>query len=195
MSACRLFAWSMLLGLFAVLAGCKVDAVEPIVPLASARADPALYGVWRYRERDAVTYVHVGPAFALGEAKAGEPMRIVIVDHKPSGVTVEDYLAYGSRVGRDRFLSVAQEQDGKREGYLFVRYRVAGDAVRFASVDGNALAAAIRAGRVEGTVRGEGLAAEATITAGSPAIAAFLATADDALFNKPFVLRRVPAAR
>ncbi len=193
MSACRLLALSLLASIAVVLAGCKVDAVEPLVPLASAQADPALYGVWRHREQDEVTYVHIGPAVAPGEAQAGQPMRIVIVDHKPNGVTVEDYLAYGSRSGRDRFLSVAQEQGGRREGYLFVRYRVDGGAVRFATIDAKALATAIRAGRVAGTVHGEGLAAEATITAGSPAIAAFVRTAGDGLFNKPFVLRRVPA--
>lgn len=189
----RLLALSMVAALAAVLAGCKVDAVEPIVPLASAQADPALYGVWRFREKDDLTYVHIGSAFALGEAREGQPMRVVIVDHQRNGVTVEDYLAYGTRIGRDRYLSVAQEQNGKREGYLFVRYRVEGNAVRFATVDGKALAAAIRAGRVQGTVQGEGLATDATITAGSPAIATFLADDGGKLFNPPVVLRRLPS--
>ena len=191
MTSLRLLAGSMLIALATVLAGCKVDAVEPIVPLADARADSALFGVWRYREKDEVTYLHVGPAGALGEAKEGQPMRIVIVDHKPSGVSVEDYLAYGARVGRERYLSVAQEENGKREGYLFVRYRVEGGVVRFATVDGKALAAAIRAGRIQGTVSGEGLATDATITAGSASIAALLAASGDTLFNPPVVMRRV----
>ncbi len=192
MNRLRLLLLWTLVATAAVLAGCKVDSVEPIVATASAQADPALYGVWRFREKDELTYVHIGPASTLGAAKDGQPMRIVIVDHKPNGVSVEDYLAYGARVGRDRFLSVAQEQNGKREGYLFVRYRVEGDVVRFATVDDKALAQAIRAGHVEGTVRGEGLGAEATINAGSPAVAAFLATAGSGLFNAPVVLRRVP---
>ncbi len=193
MNSLRLLLLWTLVATAAVLAGCKVDAVEPIVATASAQADPALYGVWRFREKDELTYVHIGPASTLGAAKEGQPMRIVMVDHKPNGMSVEEYLAYGAHVGRARYLSVAQEENGKREGYLFVRYRVEGDAVRFATVNDKALAQAIRAGRIEGTVRGEGLGAEATITAGSPAIAAFLATSGSALFNAPVMLRRVPA--
>ena len=193
MTRLRLLVLSTLLLVSAALGGCKIDAVEPIVPLASAQADPALYGVWRHREGDETTYVHIGPAIALGGPKEGQPMRIVIVDHKLTGVTVEDYTVYGARVGRHRYLSVAQEEQGKREGYLFVRYRVDGGTVRFASVDGKALADAIRAGRIQGTVRGEGLGTDATITADPQAIAAFLAASGDALFNRPVTLRRVAA--
>ncbi|MFO1414092.1 MAG: hypothetical protein U1F10_09370 [Burkholderiales bacterium] len=187
----RLLALSTLFALAAGLAGCKVDTVNPVAPPAAAKADPALYGVWRYREKDEITYVHVGPAFALGEAKEGQPMRVVIVDHKPNGVTVEDYLAYGTPVGKQRYLSVAQEENGKRVGFLIVRYRVEGNAVRFATVDGKALAEAIRGGRIAGTTRGEGLAAETTITAEPAAIEAFLAGAPETLFNAPVTLRRV----
>lgn len=191
MTTWRRLAWWLLAAFAAVLAGCKVDAIEPIVPLASAQADPALYGVWRYREQDEVTFVHIGAAFTLGEAKEGQPMRIVVVDHKPSGVTVDDYLAYGARIGRDRYLSIAQDEQGRLQGYLFVRYRIDGGALRFATVDGKALADAIRGGRIEGTVRGDAPFADATITAGSAAIAQWLPGAGRTLFNPPMTLRRV----
>ena len=71
MTRLRLLVLSTLLLVSAVLGGCKIDAVEPIVPLAAAQADPALYGVWRHREGDETTYVHIGPAIALGGPKEG----------------------------------------------------------------------------------------------------------------------------
>ena len=176
----------------AALGGCKVDTVQPVVPLAEARDDAALHGVWRHREKDEVTYVHIGAAAVIGDVKEGQPLRLVMVDHKPAGVDVEAYVAYGARVGSQRYLSVVQEENGRREGYLIVRYRVVDrNAVRFSTVNAEALGAAIRAGRIQGTVRGEGLSAETTITAEPAAIASFLATAGDGLFNAPVLLRRV----
>ncbi len=176
-----------------VVAGCKVDTVEPIVPIASAQADARLYGVWRYRDKGELIYVHIGPEWALGPAKEGQPMRIVMVDHKRNGLTDEVHVAYGARVGKARYLSVMQEYDGKREGYLVVRYSLPeADVVRFATIRGESLAAAIRAGRIKGTVRGEATSEEGTITAEPAAIAAFLAAGGDELFNPPVVLRRVP---
>jgi hypothetical protein len=193
MATLRSVALLSLLALAAALGGCKVDGVNPVVPLASAQADTALYGAWRFREKDELTYVHIGPDFALGDAKEGQPMRIVIVDHKRNGLTEEDYVAYGARAGRHRFLSVAQEEKGRREGYLYVRYALLdGNAIRFATVNQEALGAAIKAGRIKGTVRGEGLSAETVITADPAETAAFLAAAGDDLFNPPVVLRRVP---
>ena len=176
----------------AALGGCKVDTVHPIVPVAESRGDADLHGVWRHREQDEVTYLHIGAQFAIGEASEGQPLRIVIVDHKPSGVSEESYVAYAARVGGQRYLCVVQEANGRREGYLLVRYRLADrQSLRVATVNGEALRAAIRAGKIQGTVRGEGLAADTTITAEPAAIAAFLASAGDGLFNPPVLLRRV----
>lgn len=189
--------WAFLpLLLVLALAACKVDSTNPITPVDSAQPDTALYGVWRFRAPGELTYVHIGPAFSLGDAAAGAKARtkIVVIDHKANGLTDDSYDAYVSRVGRDRYLNVVQVDAGKTVGFIFVRYtRIDANTLRFATMNEDALKAAIQAGRIKGTIRGEGLASETTITAPSTEIAEFLAREGAKLFGTPFVLRRVAA--
>jgi hypothetical protein len=144
------------------LAGCKVDD-HPISPVAGAGGPRCGRAA-----RRATSYVHIGPQHSLGDAAAANGrLAIVVVDHKPA-VTEDEYVAHVSRVGRQRYLNVVQTEDGKPAGYLFVRYTLLDrDTLQFATIDADALKAAIAAGRIKGTVRGEGLSSETTITAGS----------------------------
>ena len=184
-----------LLALIAGLAGCKVDSVNPISPFDSAQPDTAIYGVWRYQAKDELSYIHIGPEFSLSEpAKAGNKRtRIVVIDHKSNGLTDEAYVAYTSRVGKQRYLNVVQSEGDKTIGYLFVRYTLVDrNTLRFATIDEEALKAAIRAGRIKGTTRGEGLSSETAITADSAEIERFLGEEGAKLFASRFVVRRVP---
>ncbi|MCC7326169.1 MAG: hypothetical protein IT521_05125 [Burkholderiales bacterium] len=180
--------------LLAGLAGCKVDSINPISPPEAAHADPALYGLWRYREKDELVYVHIGPEHSLVKsADQGRPLRIVIVDHKPGGVTDEAYTAYASRAGKQRYLNIVQAEGNKEVGFLFVRYTLANpNTLRFSMIEDAALQAAIGAGRIAGTVRGEGAASQTTITAASGEIERFLVQEGGKLFGPPLVLKRVP---
>jgi hypothetical protein len=161
------------------LAGCRIDSVNPISPIETAEADPAIHGLWVYQAKDEVAYVHIGPEFALKsvrdpDAEKQKRTRIVVVDHKPNGMTDEAYVAHGSRLGKQRFLNVVQ-LDGGPSGFTFVRYALADrDTLRFSPVDPEQLKAAISAGHIKGTTRGQGLSARAVITADSAEIAAFL---------------------
>ena len=191
----RLFAAPLLL-LIAGLTGCKVDSVNPISSLDGAQPDTAIYGVWRYQDKDELSYIHVGPEFALTDAaKPGNPRtRIVIVDHKRNGLTDEAYVAFPSRVGKQRYLNVVQAEGATTVGYLFVQYTLVDrNTLRFAMVDEKALEAAIRAGRIKGTTRGEGPSSQTVITAESAEIEGFLAADGGKLFAAPLVVRRVPA--
>lgn len=185
-----------LLLLTAVLAGCKVDSVNPISSFESARPDTAIYGVWRYKDKDELSYLHIGPEFSLADAASpgNRRTRIVVVDHKRNGLTDEAYVAYTSRVGKQRYLNVVQADGARTVGYLFVQYTLVDrNTLRFATVDEDALEAAIRAGRIKGTMRGEGPSSQTVITADSPEIEGFLATDGGRLFASPFVVRRVQA--
>jgi hypothetical protein len=154
--------------LLVAASGCKVDSVNPISPPETAEADTALYGVWRYQGKDELAYVHIGAEFAL--TTASDPAadkhkrtRIVIVDHKPNGMTDEAYVAHGSRVGKQRFLNVVQ-LDGGPAGFKFVRYALVDrDTLRFSAISPEALKAAVSAGRVKGSTRGEGLSANSVL--------------------------------
>jgi len=196
MSARYTFSVVLLLLLIAGLAGCKVDSVNPISSFDSAQPDTAIYGVWRFQAKDELSYLHIGPEFSLGDAgkPANKRTRIVIIDHKPNGLTDEAYVAYTSRVGKQRYLNVVQSEGDKTVGYLFVQYTLVDrNTLRFATIDEDALKAAIRAGRIKGTTRGEGLSSETAITADSAEIEKFLSADGAKVFSAPFVVRRVQA--
>lgn len=185
-----------LLLLIAVLTGCKVDSVNPISSFDSTKPDTAIYGVWRYQDKDELSYIHIGPEFAVTDATGTgiRRTRIVVVDHKRNGLTDEAYVAFTSRVGNQRYLNVVQAEGATTVGYLFVLYALVDrNTLRFATVDEQALAAAIRAGRIKGATRGEGLSSQTVITAESSEIESFLATEGRKLFASPFVVRRVQA--
>jgi hypothetical protein len=199
LALCRLFtrlSVAPLLLLIAVLAGCKVDSVNPISSFDSAQPDTAIYGVWRFKSKDELSYLHIGPEFSLADAaKSGNRRtRIVIVDHKANGLTDEAYVAFTSRVGKQRYLNVVQTEGENTVGYLFVQYTLVDrNTLRFATIDEDALKAAIRAGRIKGTTRGEGLSSETAITAESAEIEKFLGAEGGKLFATPVVVRRVQA--
>jgi hypothetical protein len=104
-----------LLLLLISLAGCKVDSINPISSLDNAQPDVTLYGVWRYQAKGELTYVHIGPEFSLSKsdaAAANKRIKIILIDHKPNGVTEETHVAHGSRVGKQRYLNVVQIEEG-----------------------------------------------------------------------------------
>ena len=182
--------------LIAVLTGCKVDSVNPISSFDSTKPDTAIYGVWRYQDKDELSYIHIGPEFSMADAATpgNRRTKIVVVDHKRNGLTDEAYVAFTSWVGKQRYLNVVQAEGATTVGYLFVRYTLVDrDTLRFAMMDEKALEAAIRTGRIRGETRGEGLSSQTVITAESSEIERFLATEGRKLFAAPFVVRRVQA--
>jgi len=185
-----------LLLLLISLVGCKVDSMNPISSLDDAQPDVALYGVWRYQAKGELTYVHIGPEFSLSisnaAAAANKRIKIILIDHKPNGITEEAHVAHGSRVGRQRYLNVVQVEEGKPVGFVFVQYTLIDkNTLRFSAINNEALKTAIRAGQIKGTIHGEGLASETAITAESVEIESFLKQEGAKLFAKPVVLKRV----
>jgi hypothetical protein len=186
------FAIVAILLLLTGLAGCKVDSIHPISTLDGTLPDAAIYGVWRYKAKGELTYLHIGPEFSLGSAAANKRTRIVIVDHKPNGITDEAYVAYSSRIGKQRYMNVVQSEDGKTTGFILVRYvLIDKNTIRFSTISEDALKAAIGAGRIKGTIRGEGLASQTAITAEPAEIQDFLRNGGEKLFGTPIVLTRV----
>jgi hypothetical protein len=184
-----------LLLLLVGLVGCKVDSINPISSLDKAQPDVSLYGVWRYRINGELTYVHIGPEFSLSKsdaAAANKRIKIILIDHKPNGITEEAHVAHGSRVGKQRYLNVAQFEEGKPVGYIFVQYTLVDqNTLRFSAINDDLLKTAIRSGRIKGTIHGEGLTSETAITAESVEIESFLKQEGAKLFAKPVVLKRV----
>ena len=192
---CKTYFFSVLLVLMS-LAGCKVDSINPISPLESAQPDATLYGVWRYKAKGELVYVHIGPEFSLTTSDAvtakNKRTKIILIDHKPNGITDEAYVAYTSTIGKQRYLNVVQVEEGKPAGYIFVQYTlVDSNTLRFSMMNDDVLKAAITSGRIEGTTRGEGLTSETAISAKSAEIENYLRRDGGKLFTNPVVLRRV----
>lgn len=182
--------------LIMALTGCKVDSINPIISIDRAKPDVALYGVWRHKAEDELTYVHIGPEFSLSAGGtnpvANNRTKIVLIDHKRNGITDESYIAYGSSIGKQRYLSVATIEDGKPVRFIIVKYaHIDKNNVRFSTINEDALKAAIRAGQIKGTIRGEGLTSEVTITAQSDEIEEFLRHDTGTLFANALILSRV----
>jgi hypothetical protein len=178
------------------LAGCKVDSINPISSLESAQPDATLYGAWRYKAKGELTYVHIGPEFSLATSgaapAANKRTKIILIDYKPNGITDESYVAYASRIGTQRYLNVAQVEDGKTVGYIFVRYALTdNNTLRFSTINEDALKAAIKSGQIKGTTKGDGVTSETAITAESGEIENYLRRDGAKLFTKSLVLTRV----
>jgi len=191
----KMYFFSMLLLLMS-LAGCKVDSVNAISSLESAQPDVTLYGVWRYKAKGELVYVHIGPEFSLSTsdaaAAANKRTKLILIDHKPNGITDEAYVAYASRIGKQRYLNVVQVEEGKPVGYIFVQYAlIDNNTLRFSTINEDVLKAAITSGQIKGTTRGEGLTSETAITAESAEIENYLRRDGAKLFTSPVVLRRV----
>ena len=87
---------------------------------------------------------------------------------------------------------MVQVEGNKTVGFIFVQYSVIDkNTVRFATIDQEALKAAIASGRIKGETRGEGLSSETVMTSESGDIQAFLSRYGGTLFTRPFVLHRV----
>ena len=118
----------LLLPLVTGLTGCKVDSIHPISAIEATQPDPALHGLWRYKAKGDLVYVHIGSEFALNTgdtaAKAAKRTRIIVIDHKQNGITDEAYVAYPSRIGKQRYLNVVQVEGNKTVGFIFVQYAV-----------------------------------------------------------------------
>ena len=104
--------------------------------------------------------------------RAAKRTRIIVIDHKQNGITDEAYVAYPSRIGKQRYLNVVQVEGNKTVGFIFVQYAVIDkNTLRFSTMNQEALKAAIASGRIKGETRGEGLGSETVITSESGDIA------------------------
>ena len=194
----------LMLLVLAIIGGCTLDALNPITPVELAQNDEALYGVWRATDNENTMYVHVGPQDTLaksgdsGFGRVADPhqMHIVIIEHHASGFTQDNYVAHVSRAGGQRFLNVeAPRQGSDPAGYFFVRYALTGkNLLRVSLIEGKALEAMIRSGKIKGVVK-DGALPESMITADSAEILEFIERNHASLFAKPVLLKRVPEER
>lgn len=180
--------------LLLALSACIPTSEHPILTPDSV-PDAALMGAWRGTLEDGgLVYLH----FLRGEdntLKAVLVAREAAEESEPQGEG--DWAAFTlvtATVAGTRYMSVLFDyDDGKpvtdeARGYHLQRYAIADDGtLSIYSVDGEALAQAVEAGKLKGTVTRDPLSTDVRVTSPSEALVAYLKTVDPAaLFNKPF---------
>ena len=183
----------LLIALCALLSGCLPESKNPISSPRDSFLDTRLEGAWEAREEN-------GPSdfYHFRRQKTAPWIRIVgIGQDGTKGLSVITYDALSTRLGAHTFLSFrALSEDGKigRAGYSFARYDFdwRGRLRIYALVSESELGAAVRSGKLRGTVKGTSSDAHVKLTDTSARIAAFIAASDaKKLFDgKPMVLRK-----
>ena len=190
------FASLLLLLLVMGLTGCKVDSIHPISAIDATQPDAALHGLWRYKAKGDLVYVHIGPEFALstGGAAAGpaKGTRIIVIDHKQNGITDEAYVAYPSRIGKQRYLNVVQVEGNKTVGFIFVQYALIDkNTVRFSTMNAGSVESRDRqrSDQRRNSRRGTRVGNRDDVRVGR--YRGVLGRYGGKLFTQPFVLHRV----
>jgi len=151
-------------GLLLTLVGC-VESEQPLSSASTAQQDPRLHGLWSHSDGGNTAYILIGAA-EDPPSESGRPpvepgmMRYWSLERNdetqklapPSGAQF-----WCTKVGDHDFgnwISPAtKEEPAKPETYFFVKYRVEGDRLSIWLQDPGKTAAAIEAGKLQGTVK------------------------------------------
>jgi hypothetical protein len=180
--------------LLLALVACIPTSEHPILTPDST-PDTALMGAWRGTLEDGgLVYLH----FMRGEEKT---LKAVLVTREAAEENEPkdegDWAAFTlvtAAVEGTRYMSVLFDYDDgepvtdEARGYHLQRYAIADDGtLSIFSVDGEALAQAVEAGKLKGNVTRDPLSTDVRVTSPSDALVAYLKTVDPAaLFNQPF---------
>jgi hypothetical protein len=184
----HLAASLVLMGL--LLAACVPTSENPILSKAGA-SGADLIGSWRGKMQDgAAVHMH------FLKTKAGGITALLVTTEGEKGKDDDGWAAFSivtAKVKGTRYISAlwlfddGKPVEGREKGYHLMRYVLDGERLQLYGVNEDKLIAAVKSGKVEGKIEGEGTAAEVRLTASSHKLARFLRRADPAdLFDKPF---------
>ncbi len=179
-------------GLALLLAGCLPDSVNPLTPPEQAVDAPELLGLWQTTVEDATLYVHI----YRGD---GNRLAVVTVSHEADGTGDTDrYAVHASEIAGRRFINVQTADAAAADAmpYSIFGYEIGNDGtliIRFLS--SAALADAVAAGRLSGTVTSDSFGRSVRLTGSGEEIAGYLAhAAPDTLFDQAMTFRPVQPA-
>jgi hypothetical protein len=139
-----------------LLTACGVDSDSPLAPPESASVDNRLLGDWVATNGD---IIHFSP-------KDAHWMETMTTSPKASnystvaGKTPEPDLFFITTIGNDTYMSMriaSKDEAGPRMKYCFFRYAIAPDqTLHMWAMSQDEMAAAVRAGKIKGTVHENG---------------------------------------
>lgn len=182
-----------------LLAGCLPESKNPLSTPKTSAIDTRLEGIYvqRREKRDDDLngwHFHYREMSADGRNTVTPWLDVLNVEHRKGGALKSDaYRALTAHIGGQDYMSFI-EVGGVSALYRFARYEVSwsGD-IRVWLVDTDALAAAVKTGKLHGTVKVSGSTKDVMITDSTDRLAAFVAASDPVkLFSgKPLVLFRL----
>lgn len=182
-----------------LLAGCLPESKNPLSTPATSTIDPRLEGIYVQRREKGDDdlngwHFHYRETNANGRITVTPWLEVLNVEHRKGGALKGDaYRALTTHIGMQDYLSFIQ-LGGTTALYSFARYEVSwsGD-IRVWLVNTEALAQAVKTGKLHGKVKTSKLGQDVLITDSTERLAAFVAASDPTkLFNgKPLILYRL----
>ena len=182
-----------------LLAGCLPESKNPLSTPTTSTVDSRLEGIYvqrREKREDDLNgwHFHYRETSANGRTIVTPWLEVLNVEHRKGGALKSDtYRALTAHIGGQDYISFI-EVGGTNALYSFARYEVSwsGD-IRVWLVNTDALALAVKTGKLHGTVKTSKLGQDVLLTDSSERLAAFVAASDPTkLFNgNPLTLYRL----
>lgn len=182
-----------------LLAGCLPESKNPLSTPKTSTIDPRLEGIYvqrREKKDDDLNgwHFHYRETSANGRTIVTPWLEVLNVEHRKSGALHSDaYRALTTHIGMQDYISFIPSGE-TTVVYSFARYEVnwSGD-IRIWLINTDALADAVKSGKLHGKVKGNGNTKDVLLTDSTDRLAAFVAASDPTkLFTgKPLILYRL----
>lgn len=191
----------ILAGVSLLLAGCLPESKNPLSTPANSTVDHRLEGVYAPRKDNknddlSDMHFHYRGIKVNGQARSTPWLEVLEVTHQKDGsMKAQAYHVLTTHIGGQDYMSFQElgKGDGKAT-YSFARYEFSWNGtLRVWLINSDAVAAAIKARKLHGTVKTHKYSKDITITDSTKRLAAFVKASDPAkLFEgKPMVLHRI----
>ena len=184
-----------------LLAGCLPESKNPLSTPANSTVDQRLEGIYVARRENkdddlSSMHFHYRGVKANGRVLATPWLDVLDVEHeRAGGMKASAYRVLTTHIGEQDYMSFQDLNKGKDKApYHFARYEFSWTGtLRIWLINSDAVADAIKAGKLRGTVKTRKYTNDINITDSTERLAAFVKASDSAkLFEgKPMVLHRV----
>ncbi len=173
--------------LLLILLGCIPYSDNPLTDPEIAKIDSSLLGTWYWNEERESGYIHIGLD------KETKWLRVVVLEFgKEGGLGVSEYSGHTSSMGDKAYLNIKEvRHSGEQHGYLFVKYRIQGEHLGISIINNGAVVAAIKDGRLKGTIQEGKWVSTVQITENQQALQQFILKNDKELFKDETRLHRL----
>lgn len=194
----RLLRTLLIIHLAVLLSACLALSEKPLSAPDASAVDAGLIGAWQLGDDEGGTVtVHIGKENSLYCHPCAHALVYIeqLGDGRLSG---DSYQGFVSRLGKLRYMNIRyRDPDRITEGYLFIRYALAGpDRLEVRMIDPEKLAGLVEGKRLGGRLVTDGTGPAVLLTDPTSVLAGFFADpASDAVFGPAQTFVRVKPAQ